>query len=351
MLSVITLENLPEDWAILMYELGSFYRKRIKGLIMQNQEKAIGCFEAAETVWTKAAHPESWAILMQSIGEACIWIKDFSSHDMIEYAIGYYECALEILDKDKDSERWRDSHTMLGHLYSRYSQGNPETNSELSIEHYEKVISALKEEDNPRLKASLYEDLGNAYVEKLSGDNTENLSKGIEQFEKASALNNQKLSLIEARAKAVLKLSKLKRDDELRSKGISIYFEGLRTITELYNKLPSRYEKELLSRDCNGFIMSICEFLSGQCTLDEAINFIDEADSKMLINSLNPKDFMPSKQTSMNMENYWRFKKRLEELKEDDCKEINGRFSSYLEQPDKVIPINSESLIYAGLHG
>ncbi len=67
-LSVITREAFPQDWAGTQNNLGNAYCERITGEKAQNIELAIAAFSAALSVYTQQAFPRYWATTQYNLG-------------------------------------------------------------------------------------------------------------------------------------------------------------------------------------------------------------------------------------------------------------------------------------------
>ena len=70
-LSVWTCEANPEEWAATHMKFGMAYRERLTGSRSENRERAIACFENALSVWTRKHNPKEIAAARAHLETAC----------------------------------------------------------------------------------------------------------------------------------------------------------------------------------------------------------------------------------------------------------------------------------------
>jgi hypothetical protein len=68
-LKVLTYQEFPKDWAMMQYNLGCVYSKRIQGKRAENLEKGIDYYKKALKIYTFHALPEYWARIQNNLGE------------------------------------------------------------------------------------------------------------------------------------------------------------------------------------------------------------------------------------------------------------------------------------------
>ena len=95
-LTVYTLEDFPEDWAMTQNNLASAYTDRIDGSRADNLERAIAFYEAALTVYTLEDFPEEWALTQNNLANAYSNRINGSRADNLERAIGFSKAALTV---------------------------------------------------------------------------------------------------------------------------------------------------------------------------------------------------------------------------------------------------------------
>ncbi|MCC3476295.1 MAG: CHAT domain-containing protein, partial [Microcoleus sp. PH2017_13_LAR_U_A] len=95
-LTVRTLENFPDKWAMTQNNLAIAYGDRINGSRAENLERAIEFYEAALTVRTLEDFPEKWAMTQNNLAAAYRNRINDSRAENLERAIAFYEAALTV---------------------------------------------------------------------------------------------------------------------------------------------------------------------------------------------------------------------------------------------------------------
>ncbi|MCT7957634.1 CHAT domain-containing protein, partial [Laspinema palackyanum] len=121
-LTVYTPSAYPEDWAMTQNNLASAYSNRIRGERGENLERAIACYEAALTVRTRSAYPEKWAMTQNNLAVAYGDRIRGERGENLERAIRCYEAALSVYTPSAYPEDWATTQNNLAIAYEEQGQ-------------------------------------------------------------------------------------------------------------------------------------------------------------------------------------------------------------------------------------
>ncbi|MEG4208950.1 CHAT domain-containing protein [Microcoleus sp. S13_B4] len=178
-LTVPNLEDFREKWADTQNNLAIAYSDRINGSRADNLERAIGFFEAALTVYTLENLPEDWAMIQNNLAIAYSNRINGSRADNLERAIGFCEAALKVYTLEDLPEKWATTQNSLGIAYSNRIKGSQADNLERAIDCYEKTLIVRTLEDLPEKWAGTQNNLAIAYSNRIKGSRAENLERAI----------------------------------------------------------------------------------------------------------------------------------------------------------------------------
>ncbi|MGB3265950.1 MAG: tetratricopeptide repeat protein [Microcoleus sp.] len=184
-LTVYTLEDFPEDWAMTQNNLANAYRNRINGLRADNLERAIAFYEAALTVRTLEDFPEQWAMTQNNLANAYLYRINGSRAQNLEQAIAFYEATLKVRTLEDFPEDWAMTQNNLGEAYRYRIKGSPADNLERAIAFYEAALTVRTLEDFPEDWAMTQNNLGEAYSDRIKGSRADNLERAIDFYEAA----------------------------------------------------------------------------------------------------------------------------------------------------------------------
>jgi len=182
-LTVYTLEDFPEKWAITQNNLAIAYSYRINGSRAENLERAIKFYDAALTVRTREDFPEYWADTQNNIAAAYTHRINGSRAENLERAIKFYDAALTVLTLEDFREKWAATQHNLAAAYSERINGSRAENLERAIEFFEAALTVRTLEDFREDWAMTQNNLANAYSNRINGSRAENLEQAIEFYE------------------------------------------------------------------------------------------------------------------------------------------------------------------------
>lgn len=184
-ITVITREVSPEEWAILQNHLGLAYLKRIDGNLAQNWEGAIAAFQAALQVYTREALPHQWAEIQNNLGLAYFNRIQGDRSLNIEQAIWYYQAALEVYPRSQIPQDWATIQNNLGLAYLHLIRADRAENLEAAIAAFSAALQVRTREELPQQWAETQKNLGNTYTERICGNRAENVEAAIAAYIKA----------------------------------------------------------------------------------------------------------------------------------------------------------------------
>jgi len=184
-ITVITREVSPEEWAMLQNHLGLAYLKRIDDNLAQNWEGAIAAFQAALQVYTREALPHQWAEIQNNLGLAYFNRIQGDRSLNIEQAIWYYQAALEVYPRSQIPQDWATIQNNLGLAYLHLIPADRSENLEAAIAAFSAALQVRTHEELPQQWAETQKNLGNTYTERICGNRAENVEAAIAAYKKA----------------------------------------------------------------------------------------------------------------------------------------------------------------------
>ena len=116
-LTVYTREDFPQKWARTQNNLGTAYWNISDGDKGANLRSAIDCYNAALTVYTKEAFPQKWAMTQNNLGTAYANIPDGDKGANVRAAIDCFKAALTVHTKVAFPQDCAATHLNLGLTY------------------------------------------------------------------------------------------------------------------------------------------------------------------------------------------------------------------------------------------
>ncbi len=184
-LTVVTLEDFPEQWGVTQNNLANAYSHRIKGSRADNLERAIAFYEAVLTVRTLKDFPEDWAMTQNNLALAYSDRINGSRADNLERAIEFYNAALTVYTFEDFPEQWGVTQNNLAGAYSDRIVGSRAENLEQAIEFYGAALTVRTLKDFPENWAMTQNNLGEAYRNRINGSRADNLERAIGFFNAA----------------------------------------------------------------------------------------------------------------------------------------------------------------------
>jgi CHAT domain-containing protein len=182
-LSIVTFDTFPEDWAGIQNNLAAAYIERIRENKEENLEQSITYCNEAFTfkTFTSKAFPEQWARMNITLGAAYRHRIRGNKAENIEQAIFYYQEALKVYNfDDAFRSEWAKIQNNLGEAYCDRIRGNKAENIEQAIFHCQEALKVYNFDD-----AFLYQqavtqnNLALAYSYRIRGDKKENIEQAI----------------------------------------------------------------------------------------------------------------------------------------------------------------------------
>jgi tetratricopeptide (TPR) repeat protein len=149
-LSDLDREKEPAFWASVQNKLGIAYAARRRGNKGENQERAIGAYQAAVEVTERHGLKVDWAMAQNNLGAAYRKRVRGDKADNVEKAIAAYEAALGVLNRDEFPAHWAGTQTSLGLAYSHRVRGERRENLDQAIAAYRSALEAYTEEEFPK---------------------------------------------------------------------------------------------------------------------------------------------------------------------------------------------------------
>jgi len=97
---------VPLDWAMTQNNLGVAWGELPTGDRGENQRKAIACYEAALTVYTREVRPVDWALAQNNLGVAWGDLPTGDRGENLRKAIACYEAALTVRTRETHPIYW-----------------------------------------------------------------------------------------------------------------------------------------------------------------------------------------------------------------------------------------------------
>ncbi|MCC3486949.1 CHAT domain-containing protein [Microcoleus sp. PH2017_14_LAR_D_A] len=206
-------ENLER--AIEFYEAAAIaYRNRINGSRAENLERAIEFYEAALTVRTLENFPDKWAMTQNNLAIAYGDRINGSRAENLERAIEFYEAALTVRTLEDFPEKWAMTQNNLAAAYRNRINDSRAENLERAIAFYEAALTVRTLENFPFNNVLTLNNLGLTYLKKLDYINRE---KPADKNQKAATLQSAYDTFKNAITGAS-KLRELESGDETKQK-------------------------------------------------------------------------------------------------------------------------------------
>ncbi|PSB42333.1 hypothetical protein C7B67_25460 [filamentous cyanobacterium Phorm 6] len=184
-LTVYTLEDFPEDWAMTQNNLALAYSNRINGSRADNLKRAIAFYEAALTVYTLEDFPEQWAGTQNNLATAYSNRINGSRADNLERAIGLFKDALTVCTLEDFPEQWAGTQNNLAAAYSNRINGSRADNLERAIASYTAALTVYTLDAFPEDWEMTQNNLGLAYSNRIMGDKAQNIELAKKCYENA----------------------------------------------------------------------------------------------------------------------------------------------------------------------
>ncbi|BAY84650.1 TPR repeat-containing protein [Calothrix parasitica NIES-267] len=184
-LQVYTREDFPQDWATTQNNLAIAYNNRIKGDRRENIELAIAAYNKALQVRTREAFPQYWAMTQNNLAAAYNNRIKGNRGENIELAIAAYNKALQVYTREAFPQYWAGTQNNLAAAYNNRIKGDRRENIELAIAACNKALQVRTREALPQDWAMTQNNLANAYSDRIKGDRRENIELAIAACNKA----------------------------------------------------------------------------------------------------------------------------------------------------------------------
>jgi len=193
-LSVNTEQAFPQQWAMTQNNLGAAYSNRIQGKKAENIEQAITAFSAAFTIYTREAFPQQWAATQINLGVAYFDRITGERAENIEEAINAYSNALSVYTHETPPQEWATTQNNLGNAYVIRIKGEKAENIEQALAAYSAALSVYTHETSPQLWAKTQNNLGPAYFERILGEKAENIEQALAAYSAALSVYTHETS-------------------------------------------------------------------------------------------------------------------------------------------------------------
>jgi CHAT domain-containing protein/BMFP domain-containing protein YqiC len=144
-----------------------------------NIELAITCYQVVITIITSDSYPTQWANIQQVLGLAYMERIEGERKDNIELAIQAYQAALEVYTCHEFPRGWAGTQHLLGLAYMERIKGERKDNIELAIHAYRAASGEKTHNDFPMEWADTQKQLGFAYLERIKGERKDNVKLAI----------------------------------------------------------------------------------------------------------------------------------------------------------------------------
>ena len=178
-LNVYTRAAFPDDWATTQNNLGNAWSDLPVGDLGANLRRAIACYELAVEVHTREAFPNKWAMTQNNLGLAYWSLPDSDGDTNLRRAIACYERALKVRTRDAFPVDWAMTQNNLGNAYSDLQDGDRGDNLDQAITGYKHALEVYTREAFPIDWAMTQNNLGLAYADLKDGDRDANLDQAI----------------------------------------------------------------------------------------------------------------------------------------------------------------------------
>ena len=93
------------------------YLGRIRGERAENQERALGHFQAAQEVYTRAAFPLDWALARRNEGRVYVQRATGDRRANFDQALACYQDVLSVYTRDAQPREWSSTQSLFGNVY------------------------------------------------------------------------------------------------------------------------------------------------------------------------------------------------------------------------------------------
>ncbi|MGK7957185.1 MAG: CHAT domain-containing protein [Crocosphaera sp.] len=184
-LTIVTFETFPQEWALTQNNLGNAYTDRIKGNKAENIEKAIAYYQEALKVRQFDALPQQWATTQNNLAIVyCNRIRGEKAENL-EIAISYSQEALRVYTFETFPVDWAVTQNNLAAAYLYRIREDKAENLERAIFHYAATLKVYTLDAFPQQWAMTQNNLGTAYLYRIRGDKAENIEKAITYYQEA----------------------------------------------------------------------------------------------------------------------------------------------------------------------
>jgi len=181
-LTFLTKEASPQQWAMTQYNLANTYIRRIWGERAQNLENAITAYSQVLTVFTKEAFPQQWATTQYNLANTYISRIWGERAQNLENAITAYSQVLTVLTKEAFPQQWAMTQYNLAIAYSDRIRGERAQNIEKAITAFNQALTVRTKEAFPQQWAMTENNLAIAYSERILGERAQNIEKAITAY-------------------------------------------------------------------------------------------------------------------------------------------------------------------------
>lgn len=153
--------NLQQWWVSNQNNLGSAYKDRVRGDLLENLEKAENCYSKAQQFFTYEKYSQEWAKIRTNQGVV------YRQKLKIDLAIAAHLDAVTVLNEEQFPKELAEAHRNLGAAYLVDSISNQFKDSEKKLErathHLETALSICKRYSFDELKGSIQLNLAGVY--------------------------------------------------------------------------------------------------------------------------------------------------------------------------------------------
>lgn len=179
-LTVFTREDYPQLWAFTMRALGEVYASPTRDHIVEKIDNALTCISQALTIYTRESDPLEWAYTQHGLGQVYMNQRVIGSMgENVDRAIACYESALQVLTREANPQDWANLQYSLGLAYSQSIHSNVDERTERAIASYQAALQIFDRKAFPRQHSNLLRVLGQAYISRRLGNQAENIERGI----------------------------------------------------------------------------------------------------------------------------------------------------------------------------
>ena len=175
----------PKLCAGLQLNLGAAYTVTPTGNRTSNLQKAIGCYQAALTVFTPRSDPYNYATIQNNLGESYRRLDVGNRSVNLETAIGCYREALRFRTSESVPLEYADTQYNLGLAYCALPQGNRATNMRQALACFREALRFHTFEQSPCDYSNIQAEIGNLFLSLQDEDRAVNLRQAISCFQEA----------------------------------------------------------------------------------------------------------------------------------------------------------------------